>query len=109
MNRLLAVAIDPPTGTGATFNGTYGQGLSSLIGPLLKTSLTAAGIIFLCLLIFGGFTLIMNSGSGDSKKAAQSQAIITDAVIGFLVVILAYFIIQVIQVVTGVAILNSNL
>lgn len=109
MNRLLAVYIDPSTGNGHTFLTTYSGGVSSLVSTILKTTLTVAGVIFLCLLIFGGFNLIMGAGENDPKKAAQSQAIITDAVIGFLVVILSYFIIQVIQVVTGVNILNSNL
>ena len=108
MNRLLAVAIDPATGTGKSFTSAY-PSLATLISPILKTSLTVAGIIFLCLLIFGGFNLIIGAGENDPKKAAQSQAIITDAVIGFLIVVLAYFIIQVIQTVTGVQILNSNL
>ena len=108
MNRLLAIAIDPAAGTGQTIGNTIGN-LGVLTNSLLKTSLTAAGVIFLCLLIFGGFNLIIGAGENDSKKTAQSQAIITDAVIGFLVVILAYFIIQVIETITGLHILNPTI
>jgi hypothetical protein len=109
MNPLLAVSINPPTGNGKSFSDLFGNGPGSLIGSLLQTSLTVAGIIFLCLLIFGGFTLIMNAGDNDPKKAALAKTVITDAIIGFLVVILAYFIIQVIEVVTGFSILNPTI
>lgn len=51
---------------------------------------------------------IINAGSNDSKKAAQAKAIITDALIGFAVVFLAYFIIQIIEVITGLNILNPQ-
>jgi TRAP-type C4-dicarboxylate transport system permease small subunit len=109
MNRLLAVNIDSvSTGNGKTFSNTY-TSLGSITNSFLKTSLTVAGIIFLCLLIFGGFNLIIGAGDNDPKKAAQSQAIVTNAIIGFLVVILAYFIIQVIETVTGLKILNPGL
>jgi hypothetical protein len=109
MNRLLAVNIgDLPTGTGKTISATFPT-LSSLVTVILKNSFTIIGLILLFLLIFGGFMFIMNAGNGDQKKAAQGQAIITDAVIGFVVVFLAYAIVQIIQVITGVNILNSTL
>lgn len=80
-----------------------------LIGAILKNSMVIAGIIFLFLLVFGGIMFISSAGSSDSKKAAQAQSAITSAVIGFAVIFSAYFIIQIIQVITGVQILNSNL
>jgi len=109
-NNLLAqVNIgDLPTGNGGTLGGTY-KSVSPLISALLKNSLVLAGIIFLGLLIFGGVTFIINAGGGDSKKAVQGQKTITSALIGFAVVFCAYFIIQIIQVITGLHILDSNL
>lgn len=91
-----------------TLGGTFGS-TSVLISIILKASMTVAGLIFLGLLIFGGITLIMNAGSGDSKKAGQGKAAITNAVIGFAIVLLAYTIIQIIQVITGLNILNPTL
>ena len=108
MNRLLAVAIDPALNANQTVSQTYPT-LSVLINNILKNSLTVAGVIFLILLIFGGIMFIINAGSGDSKKAGQAQTIITDALIGFAFVLLSYFIIQIIEVVTGVSILNPSL
>jgi hypothetical protein len=108
MNRLLAVAIDPPTGTGRTLSQNF-PSFASLVSVILKNSITLAGILFLLLLIFGGLMFIIGAGSSDSKKSAQGQALVTDALIGFVVVILAYFIVQIIEVVTGLNILNSTL
>jgi len=108
MNRTLAVLIgDTPTGAG-TLSGTFGN-LGALVTVILKNSLTLAGVILLALLIFGGLMFIIGAGSDDSKKAAQSKALITDALIGFAVVILAYLIVQIIEVVTGLKILNPTI
>jgi hypothetical protein len=105
MNRLLAIAIDPPTGTGRTISQTFPD-IGSLVTVILRNSLTIAGVILLVLLISGGLMFIIGAGSDDSKKAAQGQALITDALIGFAVVLLAYFIVQIVEVITGLKILN---
>ena len=84
---------------------TYGS-VNVLISIILKNSLTIASIIFLGLLIFGGITFIMSAGKGDQKKAQQGQSAITNALIGFVIVLLAFTIIQIIEVITGLDILN---
>lgn len=109
MNRLLAqVNIDPPLSSGRTVSSAFPT-IGSLVNVILKNSLTLIGIILLILLISGGFMFIMNAGANDPKKAAQAKAVITDALIGFIVVFLAYFIIQIVQVITGLNILSPNL
>lgn len=97
-----------PLGNGHTIGATY-PNLAILVSVILKNALTLAGVIFIILLIFGGLTFIINSGSGDAKKAAQSTSIITSSLIGFLIVFLAYFIIQIVEVITGLNILNSTI
>ena len=97
-----------PLGNGHQLGTSY-PNLAILVSVILKNALTVAAIVFLVLLIFGGLTFIINAGSGDSKKTAQSSAAITNALIGFLVVFLAYFIIQIVEVITGLNILNSTL
>jgi hypothetical protein len=108
MNRLLAVSIDPPLTSNTTVSGTFPTA-ASLVSVILKNSLTVIGVILLVLLISGGLMFIIGAGSNDSKKSAQAKSLITDALIGFAVVFLAYFIIQIVETVTGLNILNSNL
>jgi hypothetical protein len=110
MNHLLAIVDigkQTPLGTGAI--GNVYPDIGTLVGVILKNSLTVIGIILLGLLIFGGLLFIINAGSSDSKKTAQAKTILTDAVIGFAVVLLAFIIIQIIQTITGLNILNSTL
>lgn len=82
--------------------------IATLVSLILKNALTLAGIILLLLVIIGGFMFIANAG-GDPKKLDQSKSIITNALIGFIVVFGAYFIIQIIEVLTGIRILNPTL
>lgn len=78
----------------------------ALISIILKNVYVLAGVLLLVLLIFGGFSIIMGAGQGDAKKTGQGQKAATAAVIGFLVIFASYWIIQIIQKVTGVEILN---
>jgi len=110
MNRVLAAVNlgDTPLGNGGSLSSTY-PNIGTLVGVILKNSLVVIGIILLGLLIYGGLLFIINAGSNDSKKIAQAQTILTDAAIGFAVVLLAFIIIQIIQTITGLNILNSTL
>lgn len=108
MLPLLQVIIDPATGNGSTI-GTRFPNPGALLSVVLRNSLTVIGIILLILLISGGITYIMGASNNDPKKTAQAQAILTDALIGFAVVFLAFFIIQIIQVLTGLEILNPTI
>jgi hypothetical protein len=105
INSLLALNLgDTPLGTGKSISQTYTDP-ASLVTLIVKNGLTIAGIIFLVLLVAGGFMIIASAGSGDQKKAATAKTMVTDAVIGFLVIFLSYFIIQIIEVITGLTIL----
>ena len=108
MTSLLAIAIDPPVSSGRTLSQNFPT-LGNLLNTLLKNSFTLIGLLFLALLIFGGVTYIIGAGGDDPKKAAAGQKAILNALIGFCVVFLAYFIIQIVEVITGLHILNSNL
>lgn len=93
---------------GANKLGNTYSSTNVLISIIIKNSLTVASIILLALLIFGGITFIMNAGNGDSKKAQQGKSAITNATIGFAIVLLAYSIIQIIEKITGLEILNPT-
>ena len=94
-----------PLGNDVTIENKYSS-IAPLISSILTNSITIAGIIFIGLILFGGFNMIASAGSGDSKKAEQSKKTITSALIGFIVVFCAYFIIQIIETITGLNILN---
>lgn len=66
-----------------------------------------AGIVLFVMIVWGGFQYI--SSGGDPKKAAMAKATLTYAIIGLVLVALAYLIIFLISEFTGVdAILDFN-
>jgi hypothetical protein len=77
----------------------------AFISLLLKNIFTLAGIILLALLVFGGLTFVIGAGSGDPKKTDQAKSTITNSLIGFLIIFASFFIIQIIEVITGLSIL----
>ena len=108
MKAVLAVNLSQTPWGSDNLGGTF-PNLSTLVSLILNNSFVVVGVLLLAFLIFGGLTFIMGSGGDDPKKAQQGQKTITNAVLGFLIVFLAYFIIQIIEVLTGLEILNSTL
>lgn len=83
--------------------------LGKLISTLLPNLYILAGVIFLILLIFGGLSLIMAAGGGDAQKAEQGKKAVTAAIVGFLIIFASWWIIQLIETITGIKILGSTL
>lgn len=108
MTSLLAVNIGNNTNWGTNNLGQTFPDLASLIGPFIRNALTLSGLILLVLIMVGGFIYVANAG-GDPKKLEQSQGIISNALIGFAIVFTSFFIIKIIEILTGVPILNPNL
>lgn len=80
----------------------------SLVNILLKNALVVAGIICLVLLILGGFGFIVSAG-GDAKAKEKGKNMITSALTGLILIIAAYWIIEIIQIILGVNILNPGI
>jgi hypothetical protein len=79
--------------------------LSPLVSVVISNAFVLAGIIAFILLIVGGFGIIAGAGSGDTKKMEQGKQAITGAAIGLIVIVGSFWIVQVIQTVTGVTLL----
>ena len=83
--------------------------LGGILSALLPNLYILAGIIFMVLLIAGGIGMITSAGSGMKEGVAKGQKMITAVVIGFIVVIGSYWIIQIISTVTGLNILEPGI
>ncbi|MEK7073867.1 MAG: hypothetical protein AAB960_00895 [Patescibacteria group bacterium] len=79
---------------------TYGM----LVTAIVKNAFILAAVISFILLIFGGFNVIV--AAGDAKKAEQGKTALTGAVTGLLLVLGSFWIIQIIEVITGTNILS---
>ena len=83
------------------------QSVGTLISAWLPNVYILGGILVLILIIASGFMWITNAG--DIKKIEESQKIQTFAIMGFIFLFASYWIIQIVQILTGVPILNSTL
>ncbi len=81
----------------------------TLFSTILFNVYTFAGIILLALLIFGGINLILGAGKKESGQIQKGQKAINSALIGFAIIFASYFIIQLIETITGAKILDTNL
>lgn len=80
---------------------TYG----ALVDVVVANAFVLAGIASFILLIFGGFRIIV--AGGDTKKLEQGRGAVTGAVTGLLLTITSYWIVQIIEKVSGVTLLGT--
>ena len=86
-----------------------GKGFADLVSVILSNALVVSGLIILFMFIFAGISIILGAGSGDTQAAARGKQTATAAVIGFLIIFGAYWIIQIVEKITGLKILNPPL
>jgi branched-subunit amino acid transport protein AzlD len=82
------------------------ESFSSFLSSLLPNVYIIAGVILLFLTIGSGFA-IMNSTNDPQKKSQGSKAL-TAAIVGFLILFSSYWLIQIIQKITGIPILDTT-
>lgn len=74
---------------------------------IVSNVFVAAGIVSLFIMVFAGFQII--SSAGNPKQAEKGKTALTGAVVGLLVVFASFWIVQIIETLTGIKILNSGL
>lgn len=80
--------------------------VGKLVSVIVQNAFVLAGIITFVLLIFGGFGFIVGAGEGDTKRVEQAQKTITGAAMGLLIVVSSYWLVQVLEKITGVPLLS---
>ena len=81
----LPTLVGDPTGRYAFTN------LSSIVNVALPYLFGIAGILLFLMLVWGGFDLL--TAMGDPKKAETAKNKITNALIGILIIIFAYWLV----------------
>ena len=92
-------------GQGISKAAGFQEGIGGIINTLVNNIFTLAGIILFVLLIVGGLGFIMGAGSDNPEQAKKSKQTITTALIGFIIIFCSYWIIKIIEVITGLNIL----
>lgn len=80
-------------------------GVGGLVSLILNIAFVAAGVILLVFFIIAGISLISGAGQSDPEKLEKGKQAATSALIGFVVVFVAYWIVKLIEQITGIALL----
>src|SRR3989344_613737 len=75
--------------------------LGDLVSWLVPKVLIVAGMIFFFLIVIAGFSMLTAAGSQDPQAKAKWQIILTQGFIGLVIVFAAFWIMQIINYVTG--------
>jgi hypothetical protein len=111
INQIAQVPIGP------TFNSPWGGmtvygktlGFAYFVSVILSNSVAIAGVMLLFLLIFGGISIMIGSGSGNKEDVGKGKKAVTAAIAGFLIIFCAYWIIRIVEIITGYSILNPGM
>jgi hypothetical protein len=95
-----SVQLPDYSGTNFRFSGSS---LGTVISALLPYVYVFAGLALLIMLIWGGITLM--TAAGDPGKTKEGYGKITAGLIGFVIIFVAYFVVQLLEVVLMVDIL----
>jgi hypothetical protein len=86
-----------------------GAGSNPTIGGILSNALPIviglAGLGLLLMLILGGYTFL--TSAGDAKKMEEGKQRLTFAVVGFLIVFGAYWVVQILGIMFGTSITSG--
>lgn len=96
------MAIDLPNYDASTNFKFSGGTLGEVISALIPYIYLVAGLSMLVMLIFGGLTLM--TAAGDPAKTKSGYGKVTSGIVGFLIIFLSYFVVQIVQLVFGVKI-----
>ena len=84
-----AFGANSPLDTVAKQAGVEDVGdVQTVAGRVINTALTMVGIIFLLLMVYGGYLWL--TARGEAEQMKEAQKVITSSVIGLIVVLSAY-------------------
>ncbi|MDD5074202.1 MAG: hypothetical protein PHU92_03470 [Candidatus Shapirobacteria bacterium] len=85
---------------------TQFSSIGELISTILPNVYVLAGIILLFFLIFGGLAVILGASKGNKEQVEKGKKVLTGTLVGFLVIFASYWIVQILEILTGVKIFN---
>lgn len=87
--------------------GEGGVGIGRFLSNLIELIFTAAGIVFIFMLLWGAFQWLISGG--EKEKLAQAQQRIIHAIIGLVLIAISFAIISIIGTFTGFKLFEPRL
>lgn len=93
------------------FNSPIGDTIliGDIFSIILSNAVFIAGFLIVFFVVFAGIGIIRGAGEGSPEKMQTGQKAITAAVIGFIIIFATYWIIQLVEEMTGIAILSPGI
>lgn len=98
-----AYLLNPSEGT--TVAETYGSP-ADLINTILPNIFVFAGVLLFIAIIVAGFSMLLKPD--DKKNTEAGKNAITYGITGFILLLAAYWIVQILEILTGVTILGGR-
>lgn len=105
--RVLAQGTPTPAGANTIQNpiNPLFSDIGSIIATLSAFVLPVATLAFLAMLLYGGFTYLTAAGNPD--KEAQAKKVLTYAVIGFIIILVAPVVVGIISALFGIQLIGT--
>lgn len=89
------------------FKSPFGDitSIGKLVTLFLNVAFVLAGLLLLIFFIMGGIGMIAGAGSNEPQKVEAAKKAATSALIGFVIVFAAYWIVKLIGQITGLPLL----
>lgn len=79
------------------------EGFFPLFWTIVKNLYLLTGIVLLFFLVAGGVGMIINAGNAEKQK--HSSQTLTSAVVGYLIMFAAYWLVRIVEIVFGIEII----
>jgi len=76
-----------------------GGDIGDIVSELIKFLFPLAGLLLLLYLIYGGYRYMLSQG--DPKALQEARGVITNALLGFAIVFVSFWIVQIIGTILG--------
>lgn len=80
------------------------KGVGNLVSTIASNLYILAGLVVFILFLWGGFEWIRGAGSDDRDMVGRGKKIILAGIYGFLIIFASYWIIQLVEKLTGLTI-----
>jgi amino acid transporter len=87
-------AVDVPNPAKGFFTERFGTDIRSILTNILTLLIGLAGLVAVALIVWGGFQIATARGNDEIAKSGKKT--LTNAIIGLLIIILAYVIVSVV-------------
>lgn len=77
----------------------------AIVSRILLFAFPIAGLILFAMIVWAGFQIIMGAASGGSKAIDAGKQRATTAIVGFILLFVAYWVMQIIETIFGITIL----